>query len=86
MTKSLTRKNVIAESTDSEQFTNEESKVKAGTDNNMQLYYVSKIRMSSDNRLVRKIFLRTQEERTAFILAILKAQGFNSQLEQYEEL
>ena len=42
--------------------------------------------MSSDNRLVRKIFLRTQEERTAFILAILKAQGFNSQLEQYEEL
>ena len=39
-----------------------------------------------NNKHFRRILLRTPDERTAFIRAILKAQGFASQLEQYEVL
>ena len=38
------------------------------------------------NLYVRKIFLISLKERNAFIQAILEAQGFASQLEQYEVL
>ena len=50
------------------------------------MLYLVKIRMSGNSGKVRRIFLSTQEESTAFIDAIIKAQGFNSQLEQYEVL
>ena len=42
-----------------------------------------KIKVNSESRKVRKLFFRSQEERTAFINAVLKSQGLNSQLDQY---
>ena len=61
----------------------EETKIGENTERaNTQLYSV-KLKVISDKRKVRKFFLRTPKERQAFINAILKAQGFNSQLEQY---
>ena len=38
------------------------------------------------NKRVRKILLRNPNDKIAFIRAILEAQGFASQLEQYEIL
>ena len=73
-----------ANTTDCEQPTVEESKIdSAANDETTQLYLV-KIRLANKN--IRKIFLRSPEERMAFIQAILEAQGFASQLEQYEVL
>ena len=40
-----------------------------------------KLKLISDK--VRKVFLRTEEERAAFISAIIRAQGYNTQLDQY---
>ena len=42
-----------------------------------------KLKVKSDKRKVRRIFLRTKKESEAFINAILKAQGYASQLMQY---
>ena len=61
----------------------EESKIEPSENSDKTLYLV-KIRISSNSGKVRRIFLSTQRERTAFIDAIIKAQGFNSQLDQYE--
>ena len=40
-----------------------------------------KLKLISDK--VRKVFLRTEKERAAFINAIIRAQGYNTQLDQY---
>ena len=42
-----------------------------------------KLKVNKDKRKVRKFFLRTQQDRAALINAIVRAQGYNSQLEQY---
>ena len=42
-----------------------------------------KLKVISDKRKVRKVFLRTEKERAAFISAIIRAQGYNTQLDQY---
>ena len=42
-----------------------------------------KLKGISDKRKVRKVFLRTEKERAAFISAIIRAQGYNTQLDQY---
>ena len=42
-----------------------------------------KIKVNSESRKVRKVFFRSEEERAALISAVLKAQGLNSQLDQY---
>ena len=47
------------------------------------MHYV-KLKMNNDSKGVRKVYLNTLADRTAFINAILKAQGFNSPLEQYD--
>ena len=60
--------------------TNEESKA---NQNNSKKLFTVKLKVKSDKRKVRRIFLRTKKESEAFINAILKAQGYASQLMQY---
>ena len=48
-----------------------------------QKVYTVKLKINKDKKKVRKIFLRSKRERTAFVSAIIKAQGYTSQLEQY---
>ena len=49
----------------------------------MKKLYVVKLRVNRDWNRVRKFFLDTLQERAALINAILKAQGYGSELEQY---
>ena len=42
-----------------------------------------KLKIHKDKKRVRKFYLRTQEDRTALVQAIIQAQGYASQLEQY---
>ena len=47
-------------------------------------YQIIKLKVINNSRRVHKIFFGTPIERKAFVNTLLKAQGFNSQLEQYE--
>ena len=48
------------------------------TKNTKKRLYPVKLKASVNEKKVRKVFLRSKDERAAFINTILKAQGYNS--------
>ena len=46
--------------------------------------YITKLKTISNGRRVHKVFFSTKQERETFVNTILKAQGLNSHLEQYQ--